>query len=125
MPSTPPPSSPLPPQGTPVHTRSTTTDRFLPKYETREHTFRRLSAEMSPYFVGPVPPQDFLDSFLPVTTPCHTVLPFKQGMFSTLSEATSEASMYKTFVGSESLTPAHTIDFFFLRSKLLHHSSKM
>ena len=40
-------------------------------------------------------------------------------MFSTLSEATSEASMYKTFVGSESLTPAHTIDFFFSKVQIV------
>ncbi|KAH9007909.1 hypothetical protein EDB84DRAFT_1447252 [Lactarius hengduanensis] len=44
-----------------------TTDRFAPKYEDRDTTFRRLSDEMASFFVGPMPPHDFLDTFLPST----------------------------------------------------------
>ena len=106
---TPPPTSPLPLPGTPVHTRSTTTDRFLPKYEDRDAMFRRLSNEMSPYFVGPVPPQEFLDAFLPVTSSLPSVSRFERGMFSDLTEPASEAGMYQTFVSSESLALAALI----------------
>ena len=54
----------------------------------------------------------------------------KQGLFSKLSEATSEASMYKTFVVSESCAPAHTIDFFsqvapLLQNVVLVNTAKM
>jgi hypothetical protein len=111
MPSkTPPPSSPLPLPGTPVHTRSTTTDQFLPRYENRETTFQRLSTEMSSYFVGPMPPQEFLDTFLPVTSSCPSVPRFKLGMFSNLSESSFEANMYQSFVSSEPLTSARLVN---------------
>jgi hypothetical protein len=111
---TPPPTSPLPLPGTPVHTRSATTDRFLPKYEDRDATFRRLSKEMSSYFVGPVPPQDFLDAFLPLTSSHHSVPSFEKGMFSALVDSASEAEMYSHFVGSDPLAPALLVNPFFL-----------
>jgi len=102
-PPTTPPACPVPLPGTPVHTRSATTDRFLPKYEDREATFRRLSIEMSPFFVGPVPPQDFLDFFLPSTScsPSGAVANFRPGIFTALAQSTSEAEMYGNLVSSD------------------------
>ncbi|KAH9015180.1 hypothetical protein EDB84DRAFT_1277390 [Lactarius hengduanensis] len=52
---------------------------------------------MASFFVGPMPPHDFLDTFLPSTS-LSPVLPFEQGMFSRVHETASEAEMYDTFV---------------------------
>jgi hypothetical protein len=94
MSKTPPPGPLLIPE-TPVHTRTTTTDRFGLKFENRGSVFERLSQEMAPYFVGPMPPQDFLDSFLP-NSPLNSSI--ESGVFTGLTQAASEADMYTTFV---------------------------
>ena len=111
-----PPTSSVPLSGTPVHTCSATTDRFLPKYEDREATFRRLSIEMSPFFVGPMPPQDFLDFFLPSTScsPSEAVTNFHPGIFGALVQSTSEAEMYGNFVSSDPIRIQLTVIQFFL-----------
>src|SRR6266404_1467785 len=126
LPEAPPPTPPLPLQGTPVHTHSVTTDCFLPKYENRESTFRWLSNEMSSYFVGPVPPLAFLDAFLPLTSSRPSVPPvptFKRGMFSGLLGLATEANMYDNFVSSNPLIPAQSLSLF-SRLRLLLHISK-
>ncbi|KAH9031579.1 hypothetical protein EDB83DRAFT_2319184 [Lactarius deliciosus] len=95
---TPPQSTVLLLAGTPVHTHSSTTDHFAPKYEDRDTTLRQLSDEMSSFFVGPMPPQDFLDTFLPSTSLNPSVLPFERGMFSPSNEMALEPEMYDKFV---------------------------
>jgi hypothetical protein len=102
-PLTKPPSNAAP--GTRIHTRSATTDRYDPKCEDREATFQRLSDEMMPFFVGPIPPQDFLDHFLPSTSPGSSGPAFEEGMFTILSGTASKAEMYTKFVSSN-LCPA-------------------
>lgn len=71
MSTTPPPQArpPAPPPSTPINTRRRTTGQrdFEFKYEDRNTTYRRLSDEMSPYFAGPMPPQEFLDTFFPAS----------------------------------------------------------
>jgi hypothetical protein len=99
MSTTPPPSSSLPLPGTPFKHHSGTTDRFGPKYEARTTTVERLSYDMSFYFVGPVPPQFFLDSFLPLTSlppPANVI--FRPGMFAGLAASTKESQMYEKLV---------------------------
>ncbi len=126
LPKMPPPTPPLLLQGTPVHTRSVTTDRFLPKYENRESMFWQLLNEMSSYFVGPVPLLAFLDAFLPLTLSRPSVPPvptFKQGTFSGLLGLASEANMYDNFVSSNPLVPAQSFSLF-SRLRLLLHISK-
>ena len=112
MSTTPPPQAP-PLHSTPVHTRSRTTDQHILKYEDRIAAHRRLSNEMSPYFVGPMPPQEFLATFLPPDPPsgskrskplCNASPesprppPFKKEMFSALAKASRESEMYQKFV---------------------------
>jgi hypothetical protein len=94
-------SSPL--QGTPVHTRSNTLHRFGKRYEDRGAVLRRLADEMIPYFVGPMPPQEFLDTFLPISsdsspTPSTSDVVLKPGMLSPLGQTSAEAGMYDVFV---------------------------
>ena len=50
---------------------------------------------MAPYFVGPMPPQDFLDHFLPKKLSSSSLEP---GVFAGLTQVASEAKMYATFV---------------------------
>ncbi len=90
----PPPQAP-PLHSTPIHTSSRMTDQ---QYEDRGGTLQRLSDEMSPYFVGPMPPQVFLDTFLPPSKPSSNASPFKKGMFSALVKASLESEMYQKFV---------------------------
>jgi len=112
MSTTPPPQAP-PLHSTPVHTHSRTTDRHILKYENRNAALLRLSNEMAPYFVGPMPPQDFLATFLPPDPPsgsepsCNASSepprgprppPFKKEMFSTLTKTSRESEMYQKFV---------------------------
>jgi hypothetical protein len=84
-------------------TRSATTSFFDPKYEGRETVYGQLSNEMDPYFVGLMPPEDFLDFFLPPTMPDASVPTFTVGMFSGLTKLTLEADMYDRFVSSNPL----------------------
>jgi hypothetical protein len=103
-PPTTPPSNAAPlPAGTPVHTHSATIDQY--NYEDGEATFQQLSDEMKSFFVSPVPPQEFLDHFLPSTSPDSSGPAFKAGMFTNLSGTTSEAEMYTKCVSSN-LCPA-------------------
>ena len=70
--------------------------QFLLKYEDRPAIVKRLTFDMSSYFVGPIPPQVFLDNFL---APVHTLDgAFHRGMFSHLKGSTSESAMFRNFV---------------------------
>jgi hypothetical protein len=63
--------------------------------EYRDHRNRKLSSEMKGHFVGPMPPRDFLDNFLPTRT-------FKtdgnQNRWADLAGKSKEAAMYDPFV---------------------------
>jgi hypothetical protein len=106
MSTTPPQAGPpAPPPSTPVHLRSRTTNRNSFKYEDRNSTYRRLSEEMSPYFAGPMPAQEFLDTFFPPSEHLRNASPesppappFKKGMFTALVDASRELTKYSTFV---------------------------
>jgi hypothetical protein len=110
-----PPPGPLPIPETPVHTRSATTGRFNDTFEDRSLVFQRLSQEMALYFVGPVPPQDFMKSFFPLPNSCSNTP--KSGVFAGLTRAASEADMYDIFV-----RPPQPI--IILLERLIHSSPK-
>ncbi len=116
MSRTPPQSTAILPAGTPVHTHSSTTDRFSPKYEDRDIIFGRLSDEMASFFVGPMPPQEFLDNFLPSTSLDHSNLVFEWGIFSGIKEMALEANMHNKFVSSETPLPLRIQTFFLGRN---------
>jgi len=80
--------------GTPVHTRTSTTRFFDTKHLSRDGIVRVMSLEMAPFFLGPMPPQDFLSTFLPSLQPSS----FQAGMFDTLTNHRTETLMYKAFV---------------------------
>jgi hypothetical protein len=95
-----PPSSSLPVPGTPLKTDGRTMDQYESQYQHRSSTLQRLSYDMSRYFVGPVPPEEFLDEFLPLTS--HPPAPedhiFTKNMFSALKKVGTEAVMYHGLV---------------------------
>ncbi|KAH9008067.1 hypothetical protein EDB84DRAFT_1572373 [Lactarius hengduanensis] len=87
-------SNALLPFGTPVHTRSSTTRYFDAKHLSRDQIVRVMSLEMAPFFLGPMPPGEFLSTFLPSSQPSG----FQPGMFDTLANLRTEPSMYKKFI---------------------------
>ncbi|KAI9441144.1 hypothetical protein BJY52DRAFT_1195097 [Lactarius psammicola] len=81
--------------GTPVHTHTSTTRFFDTKHLSRDEIICVMSLEMAPFFLGPMPPQDFLSTFLPSLQPSS----FQVGMFDTLTNHRTETLMYKAFIG--------------------------
>src|SRR5258707_4167518 len=90
--------------GTPIHTRSTTTDRYGPRYQNRDTILSRLANEMGPFIVGPISANAFLKSFLPSPL-VPLASPFVVGMFiplvDMLSKPKTGSTYYKVFVSSE------------------------
>lgn len=82
--------------GTPVHTRSSTTGCLNPKGLPRDRILETMSNEMAAFFLGPMPPQEFLSTFLPSSQPSS----FQAGMFNALANLRGEHSMYNIFVSN-------------------------
>ena len=106
--TTPPLSTRKTPHSTPIHTQGTTTNRYKTAHFSWEDVFKNLAYEITPYFLGPMPPGDFLDKFLPlgVTTSkskskSKSKFKFKHDMFKAVSNADLESSMYTEFVSSQ------------------------
>jgi len=94
---TPPNSSNAPvPFGTPVHTRSSTTGYLGTKCPTRDKIFDVMSEEMAAFFLGPMPPRQFLSTFLPSSHPSS----FQPGMFDALTQPSTETAKYQVFVSN-------------------------
>ncbi|KAI9430286.1 hypothetical protein H4582DRAFT_2087211 [Lactarius indigo] len=55
-----------------------------------------MSQEMAPFFVGPMPPQEFLSTFLSGSRSWASS--FEAGMFDALANSQSETSMYRAFI---------------------------
>lgn len=97
--------TPPPRLGTPIHTRSATTDRYVPRYQNRDKILTHLASEMGPFVVGPISADAFLKSFLPPLVP--QVSPFAAGMFDPLIDVLSspETKYYPVFVSSDPCRP--------------------
>src|SRR5258708_18285141 len=95
-------SPPLRP-GTPIHTQSTTTDRYGPRYQNRDTILSHLANKMGPFIVGPISTDAFLKSFLPPPL-VPLVSLFAAGIFIPLIHMVSitetESKYYKLFVTS-------------------------
>lgn len=95
------PVSPSGPESTtPIHTGSRTLHRFGDRSWAYTEHYSTLAAEMSPYFVGPMPVATFLSKFLP---PSKLSLPevapsFTRGMFTPVVTQDEEGPMYNLFV---------------------------
>ena len=90
-PTTPPKNSSLLPKSTPIHTLSNTTSTYSQNHETRDEYHTRLSNEMAPYFIGPMPAEEFLDQFMP--RPSGPLDSFDKKMFGDMSKSTREEHM--------------------------------
>src|SRR5258708_3306383 len=102
-------TSPPPQLGTPIHTQSTTTDRYGPRYQNRDTILSRLTNKMGPFIVGPISADAFLKSFLPPPL-VPLASPFVVGMFillvDMLSKPETESKYYKVFMSSD---PCHSM----------------
>ena len=98
------PPTPPPRYGTPIHTRSATTDRYVPRYQNRNTILSRLANEMYPFVVGPISADAFLNSFMP-PPPVPLDSSFAVGMFDDLINRLHEPEIhyYKSFVRSDPL----------------------
>ena len=99
------------------------TDGLDQKFHDRDAVFRRLSRAMSHYFVGPIPPKKFLDSFLPKDPHAPSSSTFQPGMLSGLKDAGSEGDMYTKFVRSN-VHPSFSI-LIYPSPKLFPHVSQV
>jgi hypothetical protein len=93
--------------GTPIHTQSSTTNRYVPRYQNRDTVLCRLADEMGPFVVGPISADAFLNSFLP--RPVPLVSPFLTGMFKSLVDQPPEceSGYYNIFVSSDPSPDTH------------------
>jgi hypothetical protein len=98
MDKTPPSNTSQLPQSTPIRTQSSTTGKYASKFEGRDSTFDLLANEMGPFFVGPMPPEEFLDEFLPLSSDVLKDSRFKEGMFSPMTKLSHEGTQYDAFV---------------------------
>jgi hypothetical protein len=80
---------------TPINMYSRTFYCFGDRYWLAAEHHLALAAEMSPYFVGPMPISAFLEEFFPLP---QVVLSFTKGMFSSVLASKDEVRMYKPFV---------------------------
>jgi len=83
-------------QSTPIHTLSNTTSTYSQNHEMRDEYHTRLSNEMSPYFIGPMPAEEFLDRFMP--QPSGPLDSFEKGKFGDMSKNTVEGRMRQALV---------------------------
>lgn len=114
VPGTPPSSLPvpgtshssLPVPGTPFRTDGRTIGQYEPDYHHRRGVLQQLSYDMSPYFVGPIPPKTFLDEFLPLPSrPVPEDHIFTTNMFSALKSAGSRGPESTMFPGLVTTLP--------------------
>ena len=89
-PTTPPRNTSSLLQSTPIHTQSSIMDRYSPNCEAQEDTFLQLSSEMGPYFVGPLPPEEFLNQFMCQPSGDLHLPHFREGMFSAMRKSSKE-----------------------------------
>jgi hypothetical protein len=83
---------------TPVNTGSRTLYQFGDKDRDSVHHKRALGEEMSPYFVGPMPVNQFLSEFLPRGS-FKDMPSFTAETFENVVEKVEEKTYYKPFVG--------------------------
>ena len=93
-----PPPRPLSTPDTPIHKLSTTTDRFNPKFQNRDMVFHQLARDMTSFFIGPIPPGHFLESFLPLDPLVCSTSTFEPGILSALEGAKDEKHLQTMFV---------------------------
>jgi hypothetical protein len=112
IPTTPPCTNPPLPQSTPVKIETSTTCPFTTNQKYRVESCTAMGEEMAKYLVGPMPPQQFLDEFFPVSKlPGLDSVPLvTPGCYCDTVETEREEASYKHFVHplNEFHYPPHT-----------------
>jgi hypothetical protein len=101
MGSTTPPSRPtlLLPQATPIRADTSTTLPFTTNQKYRVESCTAMAEEMKRYLVGPMPVQQFLDDFFPLSKIGRLARSrFKPGCYSETVEVATETQAYTPFV---------------------------
>jgi hypothetical protein len=95
-PVTPPQNASIP-TSTPISNKTSGNHNYASETHDRDSANHRLAQETSGHFLGAMPPQRFLDMFLPIgqdTPEC----PNSDGAFTGVLSATKEVDMYTPFV---------------------------
>jgi hypothetical protein len=95
-PVTPPPNASIP-TSTPISNKTSGNHSYASETHDRDSANYRLAQETSGYFLGAMPPQQFLKRFIPIgqdTPRC----PDSKGAFASVSSAGKEVDMYTPFV---------------------------
>ena len=105
-PLTPPPNAFIP-TSTPISNKTSGNHSYASETHDRDSANYRLAQESSGYFLGAMPPQQFLNRFLP-TSKGTPECPNSEGAFKSVSSAGKEVDMYTPFV-SRSFVPVPTV----------------
>jgi hypothetical protein len=93
----PPPPNASIPTSTPISNKTSGNHSYASEAHDRDSANYRLAQETSGYFLGAMPPQQFLKRFIPIgqdTPRC----PDSKGAFASVSSAGKEVDMYTPFV---------------------------
>ena len=111
MSATTPPNTTLPlPQSTPIKVDSSTVLPFTTHDKYRIETCTAMAAEIKKYLVGPMPIQQFLEDFFPISQlPSLDDLPiFKAGHYHDVLKVKLESDAYDPFVSLNHLMNCST-----------------
>ena len=97
-PVTPPPNASIP-TSTPISNKTSGNHSYASETHDRDSANHRLAQETSGYFLGAMPPQQFLKRFLPISKGTPRC-PNLKGAFASVSSAGKEVDMYAPFVSS-------------------------
>jgi len=88
------------PQSTPVKANLATTLPFTTTQKYRVESVSALAQEIKRYLVGPMPPQQFLDEFFPLSAikEARRVPLFKPGCYNAALSVKYEKDVYEPFV---------------------------
>jgi hypothetical protein len=95
-PVTPPQNSTSNPISTPISNKTSGNHKHASETHDRDSANLRLAEETTGLFLGAMPPQSFLDKFLPISP--GTSCPKAKGAFKKVLSADRELQMYKPFV---------------------------
>jgi hypothetical protein len=105
-PVTPPQNASIP-TSTPISNKTSGNHSYASETHDRDSANYRLAQETSGYFLGAMPPQQFLNRFLP-TSKGTPECPNSEGAFTSVLSAGKEVDMYTPFV-SRSFVPVPTV----------------
>jgi hypothetical protein len=103
-PVTPPPQV-FNPTSTPISNKTSGNYTYASEIHDRDSANYRLALETSGLFLGPMPPTQFMDKFLPVSQDAPKC-PNSEGAFASVGSAEKEVNMYAPFVSMILISPS-------------------